>query len=117
MIAGWVRARDAGGDAVYGMYVDGEAIGVCGLHHRIGPDGREIGYWVAQAQCRRGYASEAAALLTAAAFAMEDVRRVEIHHDKANVASAGVPRRLGYRFIVERPNEDGAPGGTGIEWV
>ena len=41
------------------IHVDGEAIGVCGLHHRIGPDGVEIGYWVAQSHCRRGAAVRA----------------------------------------------------------
>ena len=117
LIAGWARARDAGGDAIYGIFVDGEAIGGCGLHRRIGPDGLEIGYWVAQPHCRRGYASDAAAALTAAALSTEGIRRVEIHHDKENVASAGVPRRLGYRFIGERPSDEPAPGGAGISWV
>jgi RimJ/RimL family protein N-acetyltransferase len=117
LIASWTQTRDAGGDAVYGIHVDGEAIGGCGLHRRIGPDGLEIGYWVARSQCRRGYATEAAALLTATALSIDGIDRVEIHHDKANIASAGVPRRLGYRFVLERPDEETAPGGTGIEWV
>lgn len=117
LIAGWVRARDAGGDAVYGIHVNGQAIGGCGLHHRIGPDGLEIGYWIAQQHCRLGYATEAAAVLSAAALGMEGVHRVEIHHDKANLASAGVPRRLGFRFVGERLDDDPAPGGAGIEWI
>jgi RimJ/RimL family protein N-acetyltransferase len=117
LIAGWDRSRDAGGDAIYGIHVDGEAIGGCGLHRRIGPDGLEIGYWVAQPHCRRGYASEAAALLTATALEMEGIRRVEIHHDWLNVACGGVPRRLGYRFIGDRPADEPAPGGAGISWI
>lgn len=117
LIAGWDREREAGGDAIYGIHVDGEAIGGCGLHRRIGPDGLEIGYWVAQPHCWHGYASEAAAVLTAAALSIAGIRRVEIHHDRENIASAGVPRRLGYRFIGERPADEPAPGGAGISWV
>jgi RimJ/RimL family protein N-acetyltransferase len=40
---------------------------------------------------------------------------VEIHHDKANVASAGVPRRLGYTYVSEQPDEPTAPGEIGID--
>ena len=46
----------------------------------------------------------AAALLTDAAFAMPGIRYVEIHHAKANVASSGVPRRLGFRVVGEGPS-------------
>jgi hypothetical protein len=34
-------------------------------------------------------------MLTNAAFTVPEITQVEIHHDKANVASAGVPRSLG----------------------
>ena len=77
----------------------------------------EIGYWVHAAFVRRGIASKAAALLTDAAFAIPDIERVEIHHDKANSASAGVPRRLGYRFVGEQRDEVTAPADSGIECV
>ena len=117
LITGWERERSAGGGVVYSVQVDGEAIGGCGLHRRIGPEGLEIGYWIAHAYCHHGYATEAAAALTAVALSTDGIRRVEIHHDKANTASAAVPRRLGYDFVIERPAKDPAPGGAGIEWV
>ena len=117
LIAGWERGRIAGGDAIYSVQVDGVAIGCCGLHRRIGPDGLEIGYWIAESQCHKGYATEAAAVLTAAALSMDGIRCAEIHHDTANLASAAVPRRLGYQFVDERPAVDPAPGGTGINWI
>jgi RimJ/RimL family protein N-acetyltransferase len=46
------------------------------------------------------------------------MERVEIHHDKANQASAGVPRSSGYRPIGEQPDTPPAPAGhgTGCTW-
>ena len=62
-------------------------VGGSGLHRRIGPDGLEIGSWVRRDFVRRGIASSAAAWLTDLAFARPDIDRVEIHRDRANVAS------------------------------
>jgi RimJ/RimL family protein N-acetyltransferase len=76
---------------------DDTLIGGAGLHPRIGPAALEIGYWIAEPHTRRGYATEAAAALTAAAFAMRQIEHVEIRCDPRNVASARVPDKLGYR--------------------
>jgi RimJ/RimL family protein N-acetyltransferase len=56
--------------------------------------------------------------LTEAAFAQPEVLRVEIHHDKANIASAGVPRKLGFRLVREVGDEITAPSELGVscEW-
>jgi RimJ/RimL family protein N-acetyltransferase len=94
-------------------------VGGCGLHTRRGSGVLEIGYWVHRHWTRRGIASAAAGALTDAAFALDGVHRVEIRCDETNVASAGVPRRLGYRLesVVSRAPE--APGESGREmlWV
>ena len=52
------------------------------------------------------------------AFHQPEIARVEIHHHKANIASAGVPRKLGFRLVREVPDEPEAPGEIGIscEW-
>lgn len=42
---------------------------------------------------------------------------MEIHHDKANLASRGVPRKLGYRLIGERPDAVDAPAEVGIDCI
>ena len=55
-----------------------------------------IGYWIHAAHINQGLATEAAAALTRVAFEVNDVERVEIHCDPANVRSAAVPRKLGY---------------------
>lgn len=115
LIEEWEREWMQGGDVVMGVFLRGRVAGGCGLHRRIVRNGLELGYWTHASFLRRGIATAAAALLTDAAFAVPGITRVEIHHDKANRASAAVPRKLGYRFIGEVPDEPEAPAETGIE--
>ncbi len=120
LIARWDETWDASEEFIYAVLAadDGSVIiGGSGLHPRIGPGGMEIGYWVRPERARCGIATAAARLLTSAAFQLEGIDRVEIHHDRANVASTGVPRRLGFRFVEERAEQVDAPGKTGFEWV
>jgi RimJ/RimL family protein N-acetyltransferase len=80
----------------YGVWQRGEVAGGAGLHRRVGDSALEIGYWIRADRTRRGLATEAAAALTRAAFALLEMERVEIHVDPRNAPSLGVPRRLGY---------------------
>jgi len=101
-----------------GVFVGGTVVGGSGyVNPREGS--LEIGYWTHASHVRRGHAARAARLLTSKAFSLPGISRVEIHHDKANVRSAGVPRRLGYRFVGEQPDEIRAPAEVGIDcaWV
>ena len=107
----------AGGDVMLGIFVGGTVAGSCGLHRRLGPAALEIGYWVHPSFTRRGLATTAARLLTQAALSRPETTHVEIHTDKANSASTGVPQRLGYRLVAERPDERHAPAELGIECV
>lgn len=95
----------------------GELVGGAGLHRRVGPDALEIGYWVRADRVRRGYASAAAAALTTAALAVRGIGRVEIHCDEANVASARVPRKLGYRLDRIEDDRVEAPGECGRSMI
>ena len=90
---------DLGKDYVYGVFdpAETEVIGGTGLHTRLGPDVREIGYWIHERHARKGYATEVTAALTRVAFEIEKVLRVEIHVAVENFKSVGVPRKLGYR--------------------
>ena len=99
MIDEWERDWVQGGDVVLGVFLDGRIAGGCGLHRRIGADGLEIGYWTHAAFLRRGVATRVAQALTDAGLALPGITRVEIHHDKANQASAGVPRGLGFEWL------------------
>ena len=115
LIEHWNDEWEAGGDLVVGIFLADEVVGGSGLHRRRGPHGLEIGYWVHIDHTRSGYATEVAAALATTAFAVEAVDRVEIHHDKANVASAGVPRRLGFSPLPETLKEITAPAEIGID--
>ncbi len=116
MLDDWEREWRAGGDAAYAILVEhGRVAGGCGLHHRRGPPTLEVGYWTHPAFLRRGIATAAARLLTDAAFDLPGVEFVEIHHDRANVRSRGVPARLGFEAVGERPDRRVAPAEIGID--
>jgi ribosomal-protein-serine acetyltransferase len=115
LIAGWHSDWEAGGGLVVGVFLDGLPIGGSGYHVNRGPNTLEIGYWIAASHSRRGLATEVSAALTTTAFTVAGIDRVEIHHDKANVASEGVPRRLGYVIESETAGEITSPGEVGID--
>jgi RimJ/RimL family protein N-acetyltransferase len=94
-------------------------VGGAGLHPRLGPGRIEIGYWVRDGWLRRGIATAAARALTSAALTMPEIEEVHIHCDEANVASAAVPDRLGFRLaqIVEDEVDAPAEVGRSMEWV
>jgi GrpB-like predicted nucleotidyltransferase (UPF0157 family)/RimJ/RimL family protein N-acetyltransferase len=117
MLAEREREWSEGGDVMLGVFLDGGVVGGCGLHRRLGPNALELGYWIHRAFVRRGLGTEVARLLTASAFTLPAIERVEIHHDKANEASAGIPRRLGFSFVGEAPDDHGAPAEVGIECI
>lgn len=93
------RARfDQDLDFIYGVLSrDGQTLlGSTGLHTRVGEGVLEIGYWIDKDHTRQGLATELSAALTKTAFEIFKVKRVEIHCDPENLASAAVPRKLGY---------------------
>ena len=104
-------------DELVGLFSGGQVAGGSGLHPRIGPGGYEIGYWVRKDFTRRGIATAAAQALTDHAFARPDIDRIEIRHDRANVASEGVPRRLGYALVGEEPSVVATPEQSGVHLV
>jgi ribosomal-protein-serine acetyltransferase len=117
LIRGWERDRREGGDEVLGVFRDGQPVGGCGLHQRIGENGLELGYWIHAGHVRNGVATEVARQLCERAFADPSVDRVEIHHDRANVASGGVPAKLGFTHVSDTPRPPQAPAEEGVERV
>jgi RimJ/RimL family protein N-acetyltransferase len=105
----WEEQWDGGGELQYGLFLGPLAVGSTALIPRIGPGGLEIGYWVHAAHTRRGYATSAAAALTSVAFTLPGIEMVEIHHDRANLASEGVPRKLGFVLVGEHPRPSSSP--------
>ncbi|HEV7211206.1 MAG TPA: GNAT family N-acetyltransferase [Blastococcus sp.] len=88
------RAR--GTDLGCAIEADGELVGTCGVHSltggRLGP---EIGYWIAPAARRRGYAAEAAHAVAEWALGL-GAPRVHLYADVRNTASQAVARRAGF---------------------
>ncbi|MFJ4675789.1 GNAT family N-acetyltransferase [Kitasatospora sp. NPDC088783] len=112
---------NAGGSYSFGIFAadDRTALGMAGLHDRSGGGAVEIGYWCHVDHLGRGVATRAARALTALLAGLPTVDRVEIHCDEANLRSAAVARRLGYR--LDRVEAAGvrapAESGRGMVWV
>jgi RimJ/RimL family protein N-acetyltransferase len=107
---GWATGR-AFDYAIFGE--DGTLIGSISLMDRVGPGTLEIGYWLRTDATGGGIITRSAGRLTEIALGLPEISRIEIHCDAANVRSAAVPKRLGYRLeaVVQRP-EPKAPGET-----
>ncbi len=89
---------DRGEDYVYGIFNKDEsrALGGTGLHTRPKGNALEIGYWLHKDFINQGLITESTAALTKVAFELYHVERMEIHCSIENLASAAVPRKLGY---------------------
>jgi RimJ/RimL family protein N-acetyltransferase len=110
----------------YAIFDSGEAetpaptqIGAISLMDRLGPGGLEIGYWLRTDATGRGVMTRAAGRLTEVGLGLPGIERIEIHCDEANVRSAAVPRRLGYRLDRIEDDVAEAPGetGRGMFWI
>ena len=104
-------------DDSFGVFSDGQVAGGVGLYPPLGPGVYKIGYWVRKDLTRRGIATAAAGAVTDHAFARPDIDRLEIHHDRANVASEGIPRRLGYALVGEEPSVIATPEQSGVHLI
>jgi RimJ/RimL family protein N-acetyltransferase len=83
---------------LYGIFSPTEdaVLGRVGLHTRVGDDAFEIGYWIRSSATGQGFATEATAAVTRAAFTHSAAERVEIHVDPENTTSTRIPRNLGF---------------------
>lgn len=119
LIEGWTRDWEECGDAIYGVFLDGEVVGGSGLHHRSGAGTLDIGYWIHVNHLRRGFATELTSALTTAAFGVADVEVVHVQTDEANEASAAVPAKLGFTRsqVAQREPEAPAESGRRIDWT
>lgn len=106
---------DTDKDYVYAIFNHDETqvLGGSGLHTRLGPSAREIGYWIHADHINQGFATEVTASLTQVALEIDGVDRVEIHCRPENLASAAVPRKLGFTHEAtlrrRGPVKDGVP--------
>jgi len=73
-----------------------QLLGGTGLHTRLGENELEIGYWMHKDYIKQGLTTEATAALIKVAFEIIHIHRIEIRCDPANLASASIPRKLGF---------------------
>jgi RimJ/RimL family protein N-acetyltransferase len=99
----------------YGLFPIDESrvLGSFGLMTRQGKGTIEIGYWVHVDEIGHGLATRASRVLTNVALAMPGVTTVYIRCDERNVASAAVPRRLGFGLEQTISRAPEAPGESG----
>ena len=95
------RARglfDLNRDYIYGIFNPEETklLGGTGLHTRLSENELEIGYWIHKDYVNQGLVTESTAALIKVAFEIIHIHRIEIHCDPANLASASIPRKLGF---------------------
>ncbi len=100
--AQWLRGHRAMFDRDenyrYGVFTrDGSTVlGETMLLDRVGPDAREIGYWMDVRQSGHGYATEAAGAMVHVAFEIDGVDHLEIHCSPDNAPSIAVAKKLGF---------------------
>lgn len=118
-VTAFVERVVAGPALGFGLFdAGGELVGAFGLHDRRGPGILEIGYWVRSDRTGRGYATAAAGALTKVAFdRFPLIGRIEIRCDPANLASAAIPPKLGYRLDRIEAVEVEAEAQTGKQQV
>src|SRR6266540_1802093 len=89
---------DLNQDFIYGIFNKEETrlLGGTGLHTRVGEEQLEIGYWIHKDFVNQGLVKESTAALVKVAFEIIRIHRIEIHCDPSNLASAAIPRKLGF---------------------
>lgn len=116
-LAEFSRQFEIGENFVYGIFdaSGARALGSMGLYRRVGPGALEIGYFIRSDETGRGYATEAAAALTAVALAECGIERLELRVEAGNTASRAIPGRLGYSYVRTLLEEPRTPGGRAVE--
>lgn len=104
-------------DYVYAVFSQDETqvLGGSGLHTRLGENAREIGYWIHVDHINQGYATEVSAALTKVAFEIDGMDRVEIHCSPKNLASASIPRKLGFAHEATLRRRGPVRNGTRVD--
>ncbi|HAV76631.1 MAG TPA: N-acetyltransferase [Anaerolineae bacterium] len=89
---------DLNQDYVYGIFnlEESKLLGGTGLHTRLGDKELEIGYWIHKDFVNQGFTTESTAALIRVSFEIIRIHRIEIHCDPRNLASASIPRKLGF---------------------
>jgi len=102
-IAQAIADREAGSAYCFAILADGEFVGVCKLKE-VTPEQGELGYWIGVPFWGMGIATCAADHVLQFAFLELKLNRVVAHTMAENPASARVLEKLGFEFVVSKPN-------------
>lgn len=103
----YMAAFETGAQFHYAVERDGALVGEVMLIDRVGPDGIELGYWLAHDATGHGYATEACAPLVELALGALGRERVVLRCDENNAPSLRVAERLGAVPVGREEAEDG----------
>ena len=117
-----VDAFEAGRDFEFSLVeiVSREIVGGFRINPLAGERMAEFGYWIRSDRHRRGYATQAVRAATTAVFThLPHIAEVQVHTDRANLASARVASAAGFTLAGEIDRPAAAPGHTGkaLVWV
>ncbi len=86
----------------------GAKIGVCGIYHREGLEGVDLGFAFLPAYEKKGYAYESATTLIQAAFTQYDIAQLKAMTTHTNLASQKLLEKLGFQHIenIFIPNDE-----------
>jgi len=111
---------DAGSEVVWGMYADGELLGMIGLHnmteHFTGATA-ELGYWVTEGARGQGYLTEAASAVIDWGFVGLRLVRIRWQAVAGNIPSARAARALGFRYEGLQRQALTSPRGRDDGWT
>ena len=86
----------------------GAKIGVCGIYHREGLEGVDLGFAFLPDYEKKGYAYESATTLIQAAFTQYDITLLKAMTTHTNLASQKLLEKLGFQHIenIFIPNDE-----------
>jgi RimJ/RimL family protein N-acetyltransferase len=111
---------DAGSEVVWGMYADGELVGMVGLHNmadHLSGATAEIGYWVTAGARGQGYLAEGANAVIDWGFAELGLVRIRWQAVAGNIPSARAARALGFHYEGLQRQALTSPRGRDDGWI
>ncbi|MFK3676157.1 GNAT family N-acetyltransferase [Microbacterium sp. NPDC090218] len=109
-----------GSQTIWGIYAEGEFVGVIGLHHiqeHAAGGHAELGFWVAAEARGKGYVLEAARAVIDWGFTELGLARIHWQAVAGNVPSARAARALGFRFEGLQRQVLTSPRGRDDGWM
>lgn len=89
--------EDKNENYLFAIEDDGEFTGGIGLHKKM-EHCFDVGYWIAEKQWGKGYATEALKILTELAFGKFKIDRIQAFVFDGNIASGKVLEKCGYEY-------------------